>query len=198
MSLLKPALKKTVLKDYKKFLIVRDPLERLLSAYRNKFESKTAPADYFHQEIGSKIIKAYRKHATDKEVKEGTSVTFPEFVRYVTESGFSLNWNKNQSLNEHWEPINGLCSPCTVQYDYIAQFDNLVEESNMILQRINSDIKYPAGEDSIITQTGTRDKMNKYYDDIPLKHIRVLERIYGMDNLLFNYSTKEAIGVELT
>lgn len=196
MSLLKPELQKIVLKDYKKFVIVRDPLERLLSAYRNKFESKTAPANYFHKEIGSKIIKTYREHATEKEVKEGTSVTFPEFVRYVTESDFSLNWNKGKSFNEHWEPINGLCSPCTVQYDYIAQFDNLVEESNMILQRINSDIKYPAGEDSIIKPTGTRDKIKEYYDEIPLRHIRVLEKIYAMDNLLFNYSTKKAIGVE--
>lgn len=174
-------------------MIVRDPIERVLSAYMNKFESKTAPSQYFHREMGTKILKAYRPTATKKELEEGTGVTFPEFIRYIAESDFSLISNEHQSFNEHWEPINGLCNPCRVKYDYIARMENLVEESNIILKKINSEITYPAENE--IKPVGTRGKLQKYFDEIPIKHIRKLMKIYEIDNLLFNYSIEEALGV---
>lgn len=185
-----------ILANYTKFMAVRDPLERLLSAYMNKFESKTAPSMFFHKEMGSKIIKAYRPNATPKEINEGSDVTFPEFVRYVTESNFSLISNHNQSFNEHWESMHALCNPCVVQYHYIARFENLVNESNEILKRINSSIRYPT--EGVIKPSGTKEKMKRYFDEIPVKNIRMLEKIYRFDSLVFNYSMKEAIGLELS
>ena len=42
------------LKTYDKFIVVRHPFERLLSAYRNKFEHKN---EYFQSRFGKRIIK---------------------------------------------------------------------------------------------------------------------------------------------
>lgn len=184
-----------VLKEYKKIIAVRHPLERVLSAYRNKFESKTSPSEFFHKEIGSKIIKAFRTNATEEEIKSGSDVTFLEYIKYITDSDFNLLWNNNQSFNEHWEPINGLCRPCDVNYDFIIQFDNLGEESNIVLRKIKPEVYFPLHDE--ITPEGTIEKLEKYFNEIPLKYLRTLEKIYKVDNLLFNYSGLGAFGVDL-
>lgn len=51
------------LKTYDKFIIVRHPLERLLSAYRNKFENKN---EYFQSRFGKHIIKVQQFHSKYK------------------------------------------------------------------------------------------------------------------------------------
>lgn len=171
-------------------MIVRHPLERLLSAYRNKFEGNASTAEWFRQQIGRKIIKAFRPAATQESLEKGHDATFLEFVQYMLDPELSLVSNNNQSWNEHWEPMNGLCNPCTVHYDYIGRFENLVEESDSILKRINpaGGLSYP--ESKYIKVADTRKEMLKYYEQLPFQLIRRLAQIYAVDMQLFNYSTK--------
>jgi len=34
----------------------------------------------------------------------------------------------------HWRPQVALCNPCIVNYDYIVRFENLVEDSNLLME----------------------------------------------------------------
>ena len=46
---------------YKKFMFVRHPFDRVLSAYKDKLEKKDNESRYnFHREVGRRIIKKYR------------------------------------------------------------------------------------------------------------------------------------------
>jgi hypothetical protein len=62
--------------------MVREPFERLLSAYRNKFTEKSP---YFHKRFGRKIIRKYRTNPNVEDIEKGNNVKFPEFVQYITD-----------------------------------------------------------------------------------------------------------------
>lgn len=171
-------------------MIVRNPFERILSAYRNKFESPNARAEFFHKQIGCDIIKHYRVNATQESLANGDDVTFLEFVQYLMNPDLSMNYNQKRSWNEHWEPMHSLCNPCAVRYDFIGRFENLVEESNLILDEINPEggLRYP--ESKYIPVANTKDKLQKYYNQLPFTLIQKIRTVYGPDMLLFNYSIK--------
>jgi hypothetical protein len=112
------------LKYYYKFAIVRNPLERLLSAYRNKLES---PLDSSQRKKFPDRLKAYLLDKYDHErLKAWISAnrsgdihpTFQQFIKFMTR--FSLT-----SYNEHFLPFLELCFPCAIDYDLIINFKTL-------------------------------------------------------------------------
>ena len=109
-----------------KFMFVRDPLERILSAYKNKFRNKKNT--YFPGRFGKYIIKKYRKNANNRSLATGDDVTFDEFVQYL------LDPRKKHPLNEHWKPMHELCSPCYYKYDLIGKYQTVEEDAQYILK----------------------------------------------------------------
>ena len=79
-----------------KFLIVRHPLKRLLSGYRDKFLGKHKDnINVYQKGIGTKIIKKYRKNPSNSSLIFGNDVTFEEFLRHVIDT--------RRSPNTHWK-----------------------------------------------------------------------------------------------
>ena len=92
------------LDNYMKFMFVRHPLERLLSAYRNKsYDNKPSERflnvsanEYFRLHYGTTITKEYRANPSNESLLRGHDVTFLEFFSYLidpkTVSSTSHNW----------------------------------------------------------------------------------------------------------
>lgn len=177
-----------VLEEYTKLLFVRHPLERILSAFRNKFEGTAATSIQFQKSYGRQIINRFRKKVDGRLINSLDGVTFEEFIKYLMEPAASLQFNHWQSYQEHWEPINGLCNPCSVNYDFIGLFENLVEESNIILKKFSKGIQYP--ETSRVETASTTNHMTSYYLPLAPEQIKGLEKVFAMDFLLFNYTLK--------
>jgi Sulfotransferase family len=61
-------------------MFVREPLDRLRSAYAEKFQSGN---NLYNQNFGRRIIARYRQNASNESLTKGHDVTHEEFVKYI-------------------------------------------------------------------------------------------------------------------
>ncbi|KAJ8047565.1 Carbohydrate sulfotransferase 9 [Holothuria leucospilota] len=118
------------LREYKKFLFVREPMMRLLSAWQDKF------VNGFEKPMYEKMVAKYiaRVREAPYVPKDDINVTFAEFFGYI--SGFHRFLPNSTSADFHWQTYNSLCKPCAVRYDFIGHFENILSEANWILKEL--------------------------------------------------------------
>lgn len=170
--------------NYLKFVFVRHPFERLLSAYRNKFEN--AYSDYFRERFGRKIVKFLRNNPTNESLQRGDDVTFNEFLTYVTH----LNQSDNHKLfNEHWKPISDLCFPCFIDYDIIGHYETISEDAEYVLWKLHvySYLRFPRREDTY-NRMPSSTLLTDYYSKVQTELKHNLTQLYKDDISLFGYS----------
>jgi len=170
---------------YYSFIFVRHPFERLLSAYRNKFLDPYNSV--FQQRYGKTILRLFRSDAPIEEIKAGRNVTFSEFVKYV------IYCSENHiKLDEHWEVMNKLCSPCSIKYNYIGKMTSLVEDAQQVLKElgVDNDVEFPANSKDKY-KTNIKDLIKEYYSTVTDEHRNKLYDIYKEDFELFGYTIPE-------
>ncbi|KAM9293910.1 carbohydrate sulfotransferase 14 [Gastrophryne carolinensis] len=161
------------LRTYYKFMFVREPLERLLSAYRNKF----GEIREYQQRYGMEIVKRYRK---EPGASKGDDVTFSEFLLYLLDEDV-------EKMNEHWMPIYNLCQPCAMPYDFIGSYEHLQEDANTVLEAIGAPgyIRFP--ERQAWYKPVNKETLRYFLCNTPRGLIRELLPKYILDFSLFAY-----------
>ncbi|XP_044763485.1 carbohydrate sulfotransferase 11 isoform X1 [Coccinella septempunctata] len=179
------------LKTYTTFMMVRHPMERLLSAFRNKFEGNLTSSKYFQRRYGRRIIKKYRLLGSKNYRKQeqsrrplGSDVTLNEFVQYLINEGLKSN--------EHWTSIYDLCHPCKINYTFIGKYEHLTEDTESIL----SIIKAPPVKFPMTNSAHTKSKVREYFQMLPLKYMHSLYTLYRNDFLLFDYNLESVLGYD--
>ncbi|XP_042258496.1 carbohydrate sulfotransferase 11 isoform X1 [Thunnus thynnus] len=170
------------LKNYLKFLFVREPFERLVSAYRNKFTLKYNSS--FHKRFGTRIVRRYRKNATQDALINGADVKFKEFAEYLVDPATQ----RDGPLNEHWQTVYQLCHPCHIHYDLVGKYETLEEDANYVLRLVGvgDSLRFP----SYAKSTRTTDAMAaQFFSNISTQQQIQLYQLYKLDFLMFNYST---------
>lgn len=168
------------LKNYTKFLFVRDPLSRALSGYRSKF---LQPNRAFQKGIGRRIIQTYRQNPDPESLKTGKDVTFPEFAKYLTNA-------KPAKMDGHWKPIHDMVLPCGVNFDYIGKLETGHRDSVNILKRAHVDHLVYFKES---TRNVSHDEsvFHSFFDQLGPEHIKGLYKQYELDFKLFDYTLPE-------
>ena len=164
---------------YYKFMFVREPFERLLSAYKDKFVNPVRPSAYRnYQSYRRKIVANFRRNATQEALSAAENPTFPEFIEYILKQGV------HEGLDQHWNLYEGQCRPCSVGYNFIGRYEFLIQDANYVLRKagVRNSVRFPTEKHS-----KTSDELLKYYSQIPLAWIEQLGGIYRSNFEMFGY-----------
>ncbi|XP_071502869.1 carbohydrate sulfotransferase 14-like [Diadema antillarum] len=168
------------LKNYYKFMFVRDPTERLLSAYRNKFGENIGT---YNAKYAPKIIAKYRKPGTIIEGADQSRITFEEFLRFLVDSD-------TRRMDPHWRPMHELCQPCAIKYDFIGSFEQLSEDASLVLDKIRgqSDAYFPKRQSWY--KPTTNDKLEREINNVKEVYMKQVVDKYARDFMLFGYQPR--------
>uniref|UniRef100_T1H937 Carbohydrate sulfotransferase n=1 Tax=Rhodnius prolixus TaxID=13249 RepID=T1H937_RHOPR len=93
------------------------------------------------------LAERYRRKYNSTRSSAGDDVTFEEFISYLTQT-------RGAGLNEHWQAIHSLCSPCTISYDFVGKYETLTADSDFLLRAIGaSQVVFPAAPKMHTTST---------------------------------------------
>jgi hypothetical protein len=162
--------------NFTKFIFVRHPFERLVSAYRDKLASNNS----IYHKVVSKVI--VRKNPSRLSMEMGDDVTFPEFVRFIIDE-----WRDGtRPLDVHWRPIFDLCLPCDMQFHFIGKFETLNQDVDYLLRKFNETdpSRLFAGQPKAKT---TSSLWKDFIKQISHPQLSDLNRMYADDFRLFGY-----------
>ena len=180
----------TRLQSYYKFVIVRNPLERIVSAFRNKIEPplKHDPKSWhvFPEKHKFEILQKYRPDKLlywqnmAQHKKFNISVTFSEFIRYLVDT----DWT---DLQEHFQPQIQVCHPCLVKYNFYGNFRNYSSDVAQLIIKFKTDPKFYRNESLHNTLEQTNRYLADYYNMLLHREkLQLLGRWY--DELAFYYT----------
>uniref|UniRef100_A0AAG5DTI5 Carbohydrate sulfotransferase n=1 Tax=Anopheles atroparvus TaxID=41427 RepID=A0AAG5DTI5_ANOAO len=171
------------------FLIVREPFERLLSAYRNKLEGCR---NKFYKLLGEQIVKKFRKVNPAKGgAKPPHGPTFREFLEFLVS-----HYRSGGRFDEHWSPVYSFCTPCSINFTLIAKMETFQRDSEYIIRQAGLETlllnKMPRYKARWITNRSTSDTRNlipRYFAQIDEKLLTDVLEIYQLDFELFGYNS---------
>ncbi|XP_018409629.1 PREDICTED: carbohydrate sulfotransferase 10 [Nanorana parkeri] len=171
------------LNSYFKFFIVRDPFERLISAYKDKFVHNPRFEPWYKHNIAPVIIRKYRK---DRSETMG-GLQFQDFVRYLGDPNRKFLDLQFGDHIIHWVTYVELCAPCEINYNVIGHHETLEEDAPYILKEAGIDrlVSYPPIPPGITRYNKT--KVEHYFSKVSKRDIRRLYERYEGDFKLFGY-----------
>ncbi|RVE75407.1 hypothetical protein OJAV_G00016460 [Oryzias javanicus] len=179
------------LNTYFKFFIVRDPFERLISAFKDKFGKNPRFEPWYKHDIAPVIIRKYRKSHRDSD-RAASGLHFEDFVRYLgdAEGRHHLDQKFGESII-HWVTYAELCAPCEIRYNVVGHHETLEQDARHILRAagIEGLVSYPAIPPGITRYN--RSKVEHYFSGISKRDVRRLYSRYQGDFHMFGYSSPD-------
>ncbi|XP_027032963.2 carbohydrate sulfotransferase 12-like [Tachysurus fulvidraco] len=182
LNLYPKAVMKQKLQTYKKFIFVRDPFVRLVSAYKNKIQS---PIEPYYKTIGKKILKQFGNVSNPASVEQayaqGIVPSFSDFIQYI----LSLPARNYAKFDEHWKPTVHMCHPCMISYDFIGKMETIEDDAAHLLRLLKVDNIVNLNPQA--KNKTSADEMKTWFSNIPTEWSRKLYDIYRTDFELFGY-----------
>ncbi|XP_071952883.1 carbohydrate sulfotransferase 9-like [Antedon mediterranea] len=159
----------------KKVLLIRDPLKRMIAAYRDAFEEKVVRAEI-------KDVVLNMNSFFKRQPNSTSDITFPEFFRYVASSP------SHPTANRLWGPLTNPLMVCDIKWDCIYSIENHYDDFKYIQSGLG--FKIPKGvhlaefkSSLIIPDT----EIPKYYERVDKKALSKFYKQFKLDFEIFNY-----------
>jgi len=204
-------LRKQIYSESVKFIIVRHPFERLVSAYRDKLAGFTRNEHYLN--MRKVIIKNYRTDKSDRS----SIPSFKESVDFVLDELKKMErGSSNLVIDGHFMPYTRRCIPCAIDYDVIIKFESLEDDSQYLIEEChlenklkvihenaaptgartaqgqkNKSKKVKAGKAEPARSSSSSAQSLKFYQDIEPEKMKELYNHYLLDFEIFGYSAEE-------
>ena len=177
-----------MLKNYYKFIMYRDPVERLVSAYRDKVERPMIGLDNYKPNYNWAKKDVYKyKHPVEYQIWQENRgltpvrVSFPDFV------DFWLNANGRMTYDPHFLTIFDICHPCHIHFNYYGNFKTFNKDVDVLIKAIG-------GNSGLLKDGYYQDDRNKtlskapnYYSQLNTKQkVKIVNKL-ALD-LSFYYS----------
>ena len=174
---LKNSEREEALKTYFKFIMYRNPLERLVSGFRSKVQryplvgtkSETPHYNWLREAVYKLKHPVEHKAWVAAGSKTPVQIAFPDFIDY---------WSTNpQSLrgDEHFRPISEICHPCRSRFDFYGNFKNFEEDTGVLRSTIHAKDKYLRhGYYNATTETSYL--LSEYYEQLTEEQKRAVFR----------------------
>ncbi len=157
---------------YFKFLFVRDPFDRLLSAYIDKYTTMNDMyRNYFSRLYGIPV----------------NDITFEVFLNYT-----SNDILHGDVVDPHFASHVDLCLPCDIEYDFVGKIETFKEDAEFVIglfklssATVNGDIFARGNAPSI--QRGKYRRHNQFYQLVSDHVMDKVRQAYAIDFKLFGY-----------
>jgi len=184
------AKKRKMFKKAIKFIVVRHPFNRLLSAYRDKIEMYEAqPFRPYFQAIGQYIIYKYRPK--NAYITQNTP-TFSEFVDYVIDTTHSYTTRKEWDDEVVcWAPFWVQCSPCINDFQVILKLETMHEDEQFLAHIANLKEIQNVHEWRNSKRKPSSVVVPDYFTNLTKEQVQKLYECYKLDFDLFDYDIKD-------
>lgn len=165
---------KTVYKKLKKFnfifIFVRDPFDRLVSAYMDKFHNSPAGSSCYWCKETKRVLSRSRK----EEIHNNSTLTFEEFLQY------SL-----QHDNDHWRTYLAHSDPCQLNFSFIGKYESRDQDISVLLQQLYGDTPFNFPK----TNSKTRSmNVDDFYKPVSSTTLQSIANKYKDDCIMFGYN----------
>jgi hypothetical protein len=168
--------RKTFLDGVLKFVVVRNPYSRVLSAYLNKFSRENLE---YMPDIWRDFSRYTVRYSMGGDVALDQSPSFSDFIKLVCETPVEL-------MNEHWHPQTKMAMVNEIKYDFILRFEDLDIEWQRLADKAGLPV-LPSNEEIEFPATKADDRLSDFYTDTLAK--AVYEKFID-DFAYFGYSRK--------
>ena len=180
------------LQNYFKFMVVRHPFDRLVSAYKQKFGGLASSHNF--ATFYTKVIKNHFGHIEKVDKKGRTLISWNQFLELVaTET--------KKFYNIHWATYEHLCNPCLMKYNHVVYMETIDDDIDPVLDHLkNPDRPRPTlpGRNVVRNSTDNMARLLKKFRNINPDILQRLLEIYANDFKLFGYTWDSESGAGCT
>lgn len=128
------------LQHYFKFVMYRNPLERLVSGFRSKvaryplvgLKENKPHFNWLRKAILLQTQPELYSTFLHNRGKQPINISFTDFIDYW------LKQSPELKFDEHFRSISSLCQPCRARYSFYANFKNFDMDSQLLVDKIGA------------------------------------------------------------